>query len=41
VVKQTLLKWAEIPGLKRIVPFHGDIVENGAADALRKAAATL
>ncbi len=32
---------AALPGLKRIIPCHGNIVENGAADALRAAAAAL
>ena len=29
---------AEIPGLARLVPFHGSIVDSDAATALRKAA---
>jgi len=32
---------AGLPGLRRIVPCHGDMVEGGAADALRAAAAAL
>ena len=40
-VKKTLLDWAAIPNLKRIIPFHGSIVDNDAAGALKKIAATL
>ena len=40
-LKKELLRWASLPGLKRLVPFHGDIVGNGVADALRAAAAKL
>lgn len=40
-VKETFLKWAAIPNLKRLVPFHGSIVEADAAEALKKVAATL
>lgn len=40
-IKDTFLKWAALPNLKRIVPFHGGIVENDAAGALRKIAETL
>ena len=40
-LKKAILRWASLPGLKRLVPFHGDIVENGVADALRAAAAKL
>ena len=40
-LKNEILRWASLPGLKRLVPFHGDIVENGVADALRAAAAKL
>ena len=40
-VKGALMKWAELPNLKRLVPFHGRIVENGAADAIRAAASKL
>jgi hypothetical protein len=32
---------AELPGLTRIVPFHGTIIDRDPADALRQAAATL
>jgi hypothetical protein len=39
-LKQALIEWAAMPGLKRLVPFHGDIVENP-AEAIRKAASTL
>ena len=41
LLKQTLLKWADMPGLRRLVPFHGDIVENDAAGAIRAAASKL
>ena len=40
-LKQALLKWADMPGLKRLVPFHGSVVENDAVGAIRKAAASL
>lgn len=40
-VKETFLKWAAIPNLKRLVVFHGTIVDNDAAGALRTVAATL
>lgn len=30
--------WASVPGLKRLVPTHGDVVESGAAELLRAAA---
>jgi hypothetical protein len=33
-VKSAVEKWAALPGLHRIVPFHGAIVDNGAASAL-------
>jgi hypothetical protein len=34
-------RFAALPGLKRIVPCHGTVVENGAAEALKAAAAAL
>jgi hypothetical protein len=40
-VKETFLKWAAIPNLKRIIVFHGTIVDNDAAGALKSVAATL
>lgn len=40
LLKQTLMSWADMPNLKRLVPFHGDIVENP-AEAIRKAAEAL
>lgn len=40
VLKKTLENWASIPNLKRLVPFHGAIVENPAG-AIKAAAATL
>lgn len=40
-VKELFLKWATIPNLKRMVVFHGTVVENDAAGALRTIAATL
>jgi hypothetical protein len=35
------VQWAALPGLQRLVPFHGTIVETKAADALGAAAAAL
>lgn len=40
-IKETFLKWSHMPNLKRIVPFHGGIVEADASGALQKIAATL
>ena len=40
-VKSAFDRWAALPGLHRIVPFHGAIVESGAANALGVAAGTL
>jgi hypothetical protein len=40
-LKAALEKWASLPGLRRIVPFHGAIVEEGASSALSAAAASL
>ena len=40
-LKRQLTEWAEIPGLARLVPCHGDVVTSGAAEALRAAAAAL
>jgi hypothetical protein len=34
-------RWAELPGLARVVPCHGDLVSTNAPEALRAAAATL
>ena len=36
-LKAALLKWAEIPNLSRIVPFHGDIFEGNVQQALKRA----
>ncbi len=41
VLKNTLMNWSNIPNLKRIIPFHGTIVENDASGVLKKIAATL
>jgi hypothetical protein len=40
-LKSQLNRWADLPGLARLVPSHGDIVSSAAADALRAASATL
>jgi hypothetical protein len=40
-VRQALNQWADLPGLHRVIPFHGTIVEKDPAGALRAAAATL
>ncbi|MES1209454.1 MAG: hypothetical protein ABUS79_26245 [Pseudomonadota bacterium] len=40
-LKQQLNAWAEVPGLSRIIPCHGDIVSDGAGPALKAAAAQL
>ena len=40
-LKKEILRWASLPGLKRLVPFHGDIVENDAAGAITNAATAL
>jgi hypothetical protein len=37
----TIAGWAELPGLCRLVVSHGDVVEDGVADALRRAADAL
>lgn len=41
VLKDALMKWAQTPNLKRLVPFHGKIVDTDAAGAIRAAAARL
>ena len=41
VVKKALSEWANIPGLSRLVPFHGHIIETNAAGAVRDAAVSL
>ena len=41
VLKNVLTKWADLPNLKRLVPFHGRIVEQDAAGAIRAAASKL
>jgi len=40
-VKKALNEWANTPGLSRLVPFHGHIIETNAAAAVRGAAAAL
>jgi hypothetical protein len=40
-LKMQIERWAQLPGLTRLVPCHGDVLSNGAAEALRAAAATL
>ena len=40
-LKEALVKWAQIPNLLRIIPFHGDIVDSNAAEAFRVAASEL
>jgi len=40
-LKRQMTEWAEMPGLARLVPCHGDAVTSGAAEALRGAAAAL
>ena len=40
-LKKALMNWADMQNLTRIVPFHGTIVETGAAAALRTAAREL
>lgn len=41
VLKEALMRWAETPNLKRLVPFHGTIVEHDARGAIQSAAANL
>lgn len=40
-LKRQLNEWAELPGLARLVPCHGDAVTSGTPAALRAAAAAL
>jgi hypothetical protein len=40
-LKRQLADWAELPGLARLVPCHGDGVTSGSAAALKAAAAAL
>lgn len=40
-VKALLERIAEVPGLERIVPSHGQVIESGAREALRSVAASL
>ena len=40
-LKNALMSWADMSNLKRIVPFHGTVVEGDAAGALRRASAEL
>lgn len=39
--KRQLSAWADMPGLARVVPCHGDILSDGAAAALKAASAQL
>jgi hypothetical protein len=41
LLKEAFTAWAQLPGLTRLVPFHGTIVDSNPADALRAAASTL
>ena len=41
VLKSAFEKWGTLPGLHRLVPFHGTIVESGASSALGAAAGSL
>jgi hypothetical protein len=40
-LKTVLAKWSAVPGLKRLIPFHGTIVEHNAAQSLAAAATAL
>jgi len=40
-LKRQLAEWAELPGLARLVPCHGDGVTSGVAEALKAAAAAI
>jgi hypothetical protein len=40
-LKAQVSRWAELSGLARIVPCHGDLVSSSAPNALKSAAATL
>jgi hypothetical protein len=40
-LKRQLTEWAELPGLARLVPCHGDAVTSGVAERLRAAAAAI
>jgi hypothetical protein len=40
-LKTQLNRWADLPGLTRVVPCHGDLVSTAAPDALRTASSTL
>jgi hypothetical protein len=40
-LKGQLTTLADLPGLKHLVPSHGDVVSEGVADGLRRAASTL
>jgi hypothetical protein len=40
-LKEQVNRWAELPGLARLVPCHGDLVTTSAPEALRAASATL
>jgi hypothetical protein len=40
-LKAQIQRWSELPGLERVVPFHGDIITSGVSQALRAASAPL
>jgi hypothetical protein len=40
-LKRQLTEWADMPGLARLVPCHGDAMTSGVAEGLRAAAATI
>ena len=40
-LKRQLTEWAELPGLARLVPCHGDAVTSDVAEGLRAAAAAI
>ena len=40
-LKRQLSEWAEMPGLARLVPCHGDALTSGAAEGLKAAAAAI
>jgi hypothetical protein len=40
-LKRQLNEWADLPGLVRVAPCHGDAVTNGAGASLKEAAASL
>jgi hypothetical protein len=40
-VRETLVRLADTPGLVRVIPSHGDIVDKDPAGVLREIAATV